>query len=290
MLARTLDAFSDSGDRMILVTGATGTIGRYLVRMLTEADVPFRALVRDARKGKELDCEFAVGDFDDPVSMMSALKGVDRLLLNSGGALPVDGQQPMIRQQTGVIDTARAVGVSWVVKISAWQPGPDAKLSVRAHWEIEQYLEASGLRWASLQPTGYMQNFFTGEGGFTHSAVLEGPYRAGRVSYIDAYDVAACAAMLLTDPLRNGETYALTGPEALTHEEIAAKLAIPFQDLTPQEAAEGLRAQGLPGWFVDDLLRLYAEMAAGAMSEVTTAVRELTGRAPRTFDEFLANR
>ncbi|MFJ6181767.1 SDR family oxidoreductase [Streptomyces sp. NPDC092295] len=274
---------------MILVTGATGTIGRYLVRALAEADVPFRALVRDARKGKELDCAFTVGDFDDPVSMASALKGVDRLLLNSGGALPVEGQQPMVRQQTGVIDAARAAGVSSVVKISAWQPGPDTKLSVRAHWEIEQYLKASGLRWASLQPTGYMQNFLTGEGGFTHSGALEGPYGAGRVAYLDAYDVAACAAALLTGPVRGGETYALTGPEALTHEEIAAKLAIPFHDLTPQEAAEGLRAQGLPGWFVDDLLRLYAEMAAGAMSEVTTAMRELTGRAPRTFDEFLAN-
>ncbi|MFD8922662.1 NAD(P)H-binding protein [Streptomyces sp. NPDC059569] len=233
---------------MILVTGATGTIGRYLVRALAEADVPFRALVRDARKGKELDCAFTVGDFDDPVSMASALKGVDRLLLNSGGALPVEGQQPMVRQQTGVIDAARAAGVSSVVKISAWQPGPDTKLSVRAHWEIEQYLKASGLRWASLQPTGYMQNFFTGEGGFTHSGALEGPYGAGRVAYLDAYDVAACAAALLTGPIRGGETYALTGPEALTHEEIAAKLAIPFHDLTPQEAAEGLRAQGLPGW------------------------------------------
>ncbi|MFJ6015278.1 NAD(P)H-binding protein [Streptomyces sp. NPDC092952] len=272
---------------MILVTGATGTIGRHLVRALAGADVPFRALVRDARKGEELDCDFVVGDFDDPVSMASALKGVDRLLLNSGGALPVEGQQPMVRQQTGAIDAARAAGVSWVVKVSAWRPGPDTKLSVRAHWEIEQHLKASGLRWASLQPTSYMQNFFTGEGGFTHGGALEGPYGAGRVAYIDAYDIAACAAALLAGPPREGETYALTGPEALTHEEIAAKLGVPFRDLTPQQAAEGLRARGLPGWFVDDLLRLYAEMAADSMSEVTHAVRELTGRAPRTFDEFV---
>ncbi|MFJ9620039.1 SDR family oxidoreductase [Streptomyces noursei] len=275
---------------MILVTGATGTIGRHLVRALAEAEVPFRALVRDTSQGKELDCEFVVGDFDDPASMMSALKGVDRLLLNSGGALPVAGQQPMVRQQMSAIDAARAAEVSWVVKVSAGQPSPDAKLSVRAHWEIEQHLKASGLRWASLQPTGYMQNFFTGEGGFTHSSALEGPYGTGRVAYIDAYDIAACAAVLLTRPPGSGETYALTGPEALTHEEIAAKLDIPFRDLTPQEAAEGLRAQGLPGWFVDDLLRLYAAMAAGAMSEVTTAVRDLTGRAPRTFDEFIGER
>ncbi|MFF0623734.1 SDR family oxidoreductase [Streptomyces sp. NPDC004296] len=273
---------------MILVTGATGTIGRHLVRELAEADVPFRALVRDARKGKELGCEFVVGDFDEPTSVVSALKGVDRLLLNSGGALPVPGPQPMVRQQTRVIDAARAVGVSWVVKVSAWQPGPDTKLSVRAHWEIEQHLKASGLRWSSLQPTGYMQNFFTGEGGFTHGGTLAGPYGAGRVAYIDAYDIAACAAVLLTGPIGGGETYALTGPEALTHGEIAAKLALPFRDLTRQEAAEGLRAQGLPDWFADDLLQLYADMAAGSMSGVTTAVRDLTGRAPRTFDEFLA--
>ncbi|MCX4870153.1 MULTISPECIES: NAD(P)H-binding protein [unclassified Streptomyces] len=272
------------------MTGATGTIGRYLVRALTEADAPFRALVRDARKGKELGCEFVVGDFDDPASMVSALKGVDRLLLNSGGALPLAGQQPMVRQQTGVIDAARAAGVTWVVKVSAWQPGPDAKLSVRAHWEIEQHLQASGLRWSSLRPTGYMQNFFTGDGGFTHSGALTGPYGVGRVAYIDAYDVAACAAALLTGPLGGGDAYALTGPEALTHEEIAAKLTIPFHDLAPKKASGDLRAQGLSGWFVDDLLRLYADMAAGSMSEVTTAVSDLTGRPPRTFDEFLANR
>ncbi|MGW1294731.1 SDR family oxidoreductase [Streptomyces sp. NPDC002533] len=273
---------------MILVTGATGTIGRHLVRALTDADVPFRALVREESKGRDLGCAFTVGDFDDPASIPAALKGVDRLLLNSGGALPVSGPQPMIRQQTGVIDAARAAGVSSVVKVSAWRPAPDTKLSVRAHWEIEQHLKASGLRWASLQPTGYMQNFFTGDGGFAHGGALEGPYGAGRVAYIDAYDIAACAAALLTGPPRDNGTYELTGPEALTHAEIAARLSLPFRDLTPREAAEELRAQGLPGWFVDDLLTLYAEMAAGAMSEVTTAVRELTGRAPRTFDAFLA--
>ncbi|MFF2848747.1 hypothetical protein ACFVT5_20835 [Streptomyces sp. NPDC058001] len=79
----------------------------------------------------------------------------------------------------------------------------------------------------------------------------------------------------------------VTGPEALTHAEIAEKLGVPFRDVPPQEAADGLRAQGLPDWFVADLLWLYADMASGTMSHVTPAVRELTGRAPRTFDVFL---
>ncbi|WP_258563320.1 NmrA family NAD(P)-binding protein [Streptomyces phytophilus] len=273
---------------MILVMGATGTIGRHLVRMLDAAGTPFRALVRDEDKGRGLGCDFAVGDLDRPASLAAALDGVDRLLLNSGGALPVAGQQPMVRQQTAAIDAARAAGVARIVKVSAWRPAPEAKLSVRAHWEIEQYLKSSGVPWSLLRPTGYMQNFFTGEGGFTAERGVSGPYGQGRVAYIDAYDIAACAAVLLTGSGGAGLAYDITGPEALTHREIAAKLGVPFHDQSPAEAGAELRARGLPGRFVDDLLWLYADMASGGVSEVTTAVRDLTGRAARTFDEFLA--
>lgn len=275
---------------MILVTGATGTIGRHLVRMLTEAGAQFRALVRDEAKGSSLGCEFTVGDFDEPASVAAALKGVDRLLLNSGGALPVAGPQPMIRQQTAAVDAARAAGVARIVKVSAWRPEPESKLSVRAHWEIEQHLKSSGVAWSLLRPTGYMQNFFTGEGGLADGKAVAGPYGEGRVAYVDAYDIAACAAVLLTSSRGARRAYDVTGPEALTHEEIAAKLGVPFRDEHPEDAGAHLRARGLPDWFVDDLLWLYADMASGGVSEVTTVVRDLTGHAPRTFDQFLASR
>ena len=85
-------------------------------------------------------------------------------------------------------------------------------------------------------------------------------------------------------------TPAVTGPEALSHAEIAARIGVPFRDQTPAEAGALLREQGLPDWFVDDLLWLYAEMASDGLSEVTTTVRDLTGREPRTFDAFLAAR
>ncbi|MGW8527222.1 MULTISPECIES: NAD(P)H-binding protein [Nocardiopsidaceae] len=275
---------------MILVTGSTGSIGRHLVRMLADEGAPFRALVRDEERGRRLGCDFVVGDFDDPDSVARALEGVDRLLLNSGGALPVAGPQPMVRQQVDAVDAARRAGVARVVKVSAWRPLPGSKLSVRAHWEIEQHLTASVPGWSLLRPTGFMQNFFTGEGGFATGGAVSGPYGGGRVAYVDAYDVAACAAALLTGPAVGNAAYDLTGPEALTHEEIAAKLGVPFHDQTPREAGAALRSQGLPDWFVDDLLWLYADMGSGTMSEVTTVVRDLTGRDPRSFDEFLAAR
>lgn len=152
---------------MILVTGATGSIGRHLVRLLLDQRVPVKALVRDEAKGRVLGCDVVVGDFDDPGSLAAAMEGVDRLFLNAGGAQPVDGEQPMIRQQRAVIDAARSAGVSRVVKISVWGAHRGGRLAEGAHWEIEEYLKASGLVRSILQPSGFMQNFVTGAGAFT---------------------------------------------------------------------------------------------------------------------------
>ncbi|UED82844.1 NAD(P)H-binding protein [Streptomyces profundus] len=280
---------------MILVTGATGTIGGPLVRILAEAGAPFRALVRDEAKGRALGCPFVVGDLDDPASLPPAFEGVDRLLLNGPGALPVAGRQPMIAQQGAAIEAALAAGVSRVVKISAWRPSPDARLSPLAHWEIERHLADSGLPWATLQPTGFYQNFDNGAGGLVRNGAVTGPYGDGRVAYIDAADIAACAAALLTGERGAvapgaGVAYPLTGPLALSHAEIADALGVAFHDQTPSVAGAELRAGGLPAWFVDDLLWLYADLAAGGMSEVTTAVRELTGHEPRSLTAYLRAR
>ncbi|MDT0445303.1 NAD(P)H-binding protein [Streptomyces johnsoniae] len=275
------------------MTGATGSIGRHLVRQLAAAGADFAALVRTAAKGEALGCRYVVGDFDDPGSLAAAfarLGPVDRLLLNSTGAVPVpDGApQPMVRRQNGAIDAARAAGVGRVVKISALGPRPGGKLSLGAHWDIERHLKASGVPWSILRPSGFMQNFTTGDGGYVRDGALVGTFGAGRVAYVDAADVAACAAVLLTGERGAGETHVLTGREALTHREIAAKLGLGFRDVPAAEAAAELRARGLPAGFVADLVWLWEDMAAGGLSEVTGAVAELTGREPRTFDAWLA--
>ncbi|MFI0424401.1 SDR family oxidoreductase [Spongiactinospora sp. 9N601] len=278
---------------MILVTGATGSIGRYLVRELLERDLPVRAFVRDAAKGRALGCEFVLGDFDDPSSLAAALKGVDRVFLNGSGVVPADGEQPMVRQQRTAIDLAREAGVSQVVKLSVWQPRPGGKLSVGAHWAIEQHLKESGPPWTILQPNAFMQNFLTGQAAFTMDGDLHGAYGDGRMSYIDCADIAACAARLLADGGGIGETYALTGPEALDHHTIAARLSrtigrtVRYQDHSPEEFASILTAQGVPAWFASDAAALYAETAAGHLAATTPAVHALTGRPPRTFDDFL---
>lgn len=106
---------------MILVTGATGSIGRHLIRGLQARRVPLRAKVRDEARGRQLGVDFVVADFDDPASLATAMSNVDRLFLNGAGAVPSSGPQPMIRQQLAAIDTAVTAGVTAIGKIF-WTP------------------------------------------------------------------------------------------------------------------------------------------------------------------------
>ncbi|WP_433430228.1 NmrA family NAD(P)-binding protein [Nonomuraea sp. CA-141351] len=279
---------------MILVTGATGSIGTHLVRLLLEQGVAFKALVRDAAKGRALGCDVVAGDFDEPASLAAAMDGVDTMFLNAGGAQPVEGEQPMIRQQKAAIDAARAAGVSDVVKVSVWGAHRGGRLAEGAHWEIEEYVKASGLGWTMLRPSGFMQNFITGAGAFTADGKLVDGFGGAPVSYIDCHDIAACAAALLTGSHGFGETYVLTGPRALTAAEIAGELSaalgrtVGHVEVPPAELAAALRSQGSPAQFADDFAELCREVAAGSLAATTTAVRDLTGRSPRTFAEFLA--
>ena len=270
---------------MVLVFGATGSIGRHLTHLLPEAT----AFVRDPAKATG---PHVVGDLDDPDSVAAALAGVDRVFLNAGGAQPAAGEQPMVRRQRTVIDAAVKAGVEHVVKLSVWHARADGRLAEGAHWLIEEHLKASGLGWSILQPSGFMQNFATSTAVFTEDGDILGAYRDSRVSYVDCADIAACAAALLRAP-RHGETFVLTGPEALTHVEIAAKLSavagreIRYVDLPAHAFATRLTALGLPRDFAEDVAALFAEVADGRLAPVTTSVADLTGHPARTFDDFL---
>lgn len=279
---------------MILVTGATGSIGRNLVRELTEQRTAFRAFVRDAERGRALGSAFAVGNFEDPTSIEQALNGIKRVFLCSPGAQPVSGPQPMIAHETAVIEAAMRAGVRQVVKVSVWGAHPGGLLAEGAHAEIEARLEASGLDWSILQPSGFMQNFRTGAGAFTAEGNIIGAYGDAGVSYIDCADIAASAATLLTTDQGSRERFVVTGPQVLTHTQIAAELSaalgrsVAYVDMKPREFAEHLVTQGLPAQFAADVAVLHTEVASGTQAATTTAVADLTGRQPARFTDYLA--
>lgn len=273
---------------MILIIGATGTIGRILVKQLTAQGATFRAFVRDFAKGEALGCDYVVGDLDDAKSVAAAVTGVERVFLNSAPG------PDLTRQQTAVIDAAKAAGVSHIVKLSA--PGADRQsqvLQARQHGEIEAYLAESGLAWSLLRPSFFMQNFFGHANSIRHMGQFFGAYRDGRIGFIDVEDIAAVATMLLTGDAHEGEAFHLTGSESLTHAEVALcfsqKLGreIQYVDLPVAQMVAQMLASGMHEDFARGLGVMMTGMAAGYAAATTDVFFKLTGQQPRTFNQFI---
>src|SRR4030095_7893857 len=143
---------------MILLTGATGSAGSYIANAFVQQREPVRILVRNRAKATELEkvraIEIVEGDMASRGSLGSALDGVDRVLMMSAST------PDMADTQCAFIDACKAAGVSHVIKFSARDARPDTRFPFgRMHWQIEQYLEASGLAWTHLRPTGFMQEY-----------------------------------------------------------------------------------------------------------------------------------
>ncbi|MEV0587004.1 NAD(P)H-binding protein [Nonomuraea sp. NPDC050310] len=262
---------------MIFVTGATGTIGRALLAELGSEAV---AVVRQSGRASAS----VVADFDRPESFAGLFSPGDRLFLNSS-LWPgfVAGHQ-------AVIDLAAEAGVAQIVTVSVRGAAPGQPLGGGLHGLVDQHLRASGVPWAILQPTGFMQNFAADLDG---DGVFHGSYGEARMNYIDARDIASCARALLTRPVGASGDHVLTGPESRTHAEFAAVLSaatgrpIRYADLPVPEMGARLAAQGLP--YV--LAEYMASFADDRWAPLTGTVKDLTGREPRTLaayaEEFL---
>ena len=280
---------------MILVTGATGTIGRELVRLLSAERTPFRALVRSAGKAqsiREAGGEAVVGDFADHLAVDSALRGVRKLFLLTN-SLP---DQP--ETEARIVDAAKAAGVAHVVKLSS--VGADARnapLFLKLHGDAERHIETSGLAWTFLRPNFFMQNYLDFADAIRTQGVLAAPAGDGRHADIDAHDVAAVAAKVLTEPGHEGRAYELTGPEAQSFADVARRIAsiagrpVRFVDLPPAEGRRSLVALGESEWSADAFVELYAWFQGGEGttngSAVALGVEEVLDRAPRSFESFV---
>ena len=275
---------------MILVTGATGTIGSHLVPSLLDQDAPVRVLVRDADKARASfghRVDIVSGDLRDASSVSVALKGVDTVFLNSPS---LDG---FIDLQRPLIDAANAAGVGHLVRLSVVGAAPDATTSYgRGHFALDEHLKASTLSWTILQPNGFMQNLLSNVETIKTGAIYASA-GDGHVAMIDARDIAEVAASVLTRGRHTGESLVLTGGEAVTYDDAAAAFAtelghdVRYVDVPPEVTRQNLLGFGLPAGQVEDILALFAIFRAGHASTVTPTVANVLGRAPRSLATFV---
>lgn len=270
---------SDSPD--ILITGATGSTGRAVADALATQGVAFRAM---SRRGSP-DGFSVRADLDDADGVRTALDGVRAAYLVTPSTERAEAQQMRF------IDLAVDAGVDRLVLLSQLGSATDSPVRfLRYHAVVEQHAFASGLGVTALRPNLFMQGLLAVAGIVRTAKALPAPIGDARVSLIDVRDIGDVAAHALASPDARG-VLTLTGPESLTHAELAERLSsatgveIRFEDIAQDRFGE-LLAGVLPPWQVDGLLEDYAHYARGEAAEISTTVPDLLGRPARDFASF----
>jgi uncharacterized protein YbjT (DUF2867 family) len=275
---------------MILITGATGTVGSEVVKRLSAQGVQSRAVTRDPRKAEVNqfpNVHFVQGDFDDADSMRRACSGVDRTLILTNSTERTE------QQQIGFTRVATQNGVRHIVKISQLHADTNSPgRFLRYHGSVEAAIQASGLTFTFLRPNLYMQGLLNFRQSIRQKSAFFAAANEARVSVVDVRDLADVAVAALTTSEHKNRIYSLTGPDALTFVEMADALSravgrtISFVDVPPESMRSTLVDLGLPAWQADGLLEEFAMYRRGEASEVESGVRAALGRPPRSFDEF----
>lgn len=264
----------------VLVTGATGTVGRHVVTALRARGAEARPGVRSVERAG--DCRF---DFDDPTTWEPALDGVDRIFLMRPPAISdVKGViRPFVR--FAARRSIRHVAVLSVMGVNPAMP----------HWRLERDVKATGIGWTMLRPAYFMQNLETAwRASIRDRGVLRMPAGRGRTSFVDTRDVADVAALALCEPdAHGGRAFTLTGGEALEWASVAAALSgelgrtVRYDPISFRTARRELAATGAPAAYVNVQLLISAVARAGLAAKTTDDVRRLLGRPPRRLAAYV---
>jgi uncharacterized protein YbjT (DUF2867 family) len=271
------------------VTGGEGYVGPETARRLVEAGQQVRLLVSNPAEGELVEGpgrEIVVGDRRKPATFASALEGIEAAVLLTRNALDLPAQEAEFAK------AAKAAGVIRVVKLSAFGADLNAeKGAKRAHAEAEEGVKQSGVTWTFLRPEFFMQNLLWFADEVKTNGTFSLPLGAGRIGMIDFRDIAAVAAKCATEAGHEGRIYNLSGPELLSMNDVAEKLAravgtpIRFNDVPPEEFERLLKAMGRPAWHAHEIAVLYAGMSRGASAVITEDVMRILGRAATPFDQ-----
>ena len=272
---------------MILITGASGNVGREVLKQISQAGHTVRAAYQTSQKAAEAPAgvESVIVDFNRPDTLRAALNGVDCVFL-VGPVAP-----NLVELESNATEEIKRAGVPRLVKLSAM--GTRAATFPRQHAESEDHIKASGVAWTFLRPNGFMQNMaiynaatVRGQNAFYGSA------GDGKVSQVDLRDIGAVAVRVLTEDGHIGKTYTLTGPAALSNSEIAAILSsvlgreIRYVNLPPDQMKHALLGAGVPEWNANGIIDLEALYRECGASTVSSDMERVLGRKPIAYEQF----
>jgi uncharacterized protein YbjT (DUF2867 family) len=277
-----------TGREPVLVTGATGTVGRNLVAQLLDAGSAVRALARNPGSAHlPAPAEVVRGDLADPATLRAALDGAGAVFL----------LWPFVTSEAApaVIDVL-AGGTPRIVFLSSMgaSSDPAQEAGTAFHADVERLIRASGLEWTFLRAGGFAANTRVWAPQIRAGGVVRWPYAKAARSLIHERDIAAVAARALTEAGHAGASYVLTGPEALTQEDqvhaIGEAIARPlrYEEISPEDALRQMLADGWPRPFAEHALGYWATLVAEP-EPVTRTVEQVTGSPPRTFREWSAD-
>src|SRR5215207_8387388 len=291
-------------EKLILVIGATGTVGSEVVKQLaaisSSSGHKIRAAVHSKNKSDQLRqfdskrVEIVNLDYTKPETVAYALNSVDKIFLQT---LPIPNVTDI---SSNFVNEAKKNGVKYIVKLSAMGAGSESESTIlQLHKEEEKIIEDSGIPYTFLRPPAFMQNFVTQFGPTirTQNAFYV-PAGDAKMSFVDVRDIGATAARILTNTnhgasqQHENKAYDITGQDALSYRQVADILSnevgkkISYIDITEDGARKGMEQIGMSDWFIDIMIELFRIIRAGYGSETTAAVEHITGRKPISFAQF----
>jgi uncharacterized protein YbjT (DUF2867 family) len=276
---------------MICVNGASGTLGSEVIKQLESLEAPFRGAFFSSQKAEAARAkgiEAVIIDYNRPETLEAAFQGCEKVFLLG----------PNLLNQTDLelsaVEAAEAAGVRHIVKQSVMGAPEESYSLAKIHRPVEKAIESSGLAWTFLRPNSFMQNTVTFLGPMirAESSFYSSSGQA-EVSHVDVRDIASVAVKALAGGGCEGKAFTLTGPEALTYDEIAGLLSnalgrpISHVSLSPDELKEGMLAEGMPQALADRMLDLERYFREGKPSRISEDIKQVTGHEPRSFADFI---
>lgn len=274
----------------ILVVGATGRVGRELVKLLVQHGESVRVATRNPSLASSRFDNRTVHavefDYDRPETFAPAIAGAERVFLT---VRPGDNHSD--EAALPLLHLAKKAKVQRIVDLTAMGVEQDESFMLRI---LEKHVESSGIPYTHLRPNWFMQNFDSGPmfADIRATGALHLPAADASVSFVDVRDVATVGFVALTEGGHDGKAYTLTGKESLSYFRVVEELSrvsgrsISYIPISENSAREALVKGGIPADLIDRWTDFYRKVRQGLCSPIRADIESVLGRSPVLFDQY----